>query len=148
MTVVDTTDRSQTESITFEFDLSHSPQKVWRALTDPKLLTEWLLPVVGLELAPGAEFTFKAPPQPEWDGIVNCRFLEIEPRKKLRLGVGRWRHRYGRHLHPQSYRLGHATVAGAVRLQARSEEELRRRALRLEDDGWKAGRSAPADRLN
>jgi len=83
MTVVDTTDRSQTESITFEFDLSHSPQKVWRALTDPKLLTEWLLPVVGLELAPGAEFTFKAPPQPEWDGIVNCRFLEIEPRKKL-----------------------------------------------------------------
>lgn len=83
MTVVDTTDRSQAESITFEFDLSHSPQKVWRALTDPELLTQWLLPVVGLELEPGAAFTFKAPPQPEWDGIVNCRFLEIEPRKKL-----------------------------------------------------------------
>lgn len=83
MTVVDTTDRSQTESITFEFDLSHSPQKVWRALTDPELLTQWLLLVVGLELEPGAAFTFKAPPQPEWDGIVNCRFLEIEPRKKL-----------------------------------------------------------------
>lgn len=83
MTVVDTTDRSQTESITFEFDLSHSPQKVWRALTDPELLTQWLLPVVGFELEPGAAFTFKAPPQPEWDGIVNCRFLEIEPRKKL-----------------------------------------------------------------
>jgi uncharacterized protein YndB with AHSA1/START domain len=83
MTVVDTTDRSQTESIAFEFDLGHSPQKVWRALTDPELLTEWLLPVVGLQLEPGASFTFKAPPQPEWDGIVNCRFLEIEPRKKL-----------------------------------------------------------------
>jgi len=60
MTVVDTTDRSQTESITFEFDLSHSPQKVWRALTDPKLLTEWLLPVVGLELAPAPS----SPPRP------------------------------------------------------------------------------------
>lgn len=83
MTVVDTTDRSQTEALRFEFDLNHSPQKVWRALTDPGLLTEWLLPVVGLKLEPGAAFTFKAPPQPEWDGTVNCRFLEIEPGKKL-----------------------------------------------------------------
>jgi uncharacterized protein YndB with AHSA1/START domain len=83
MTAVDTTVPAQTESVTFDFDLHHSPQKVWRALTDPKLLTEWLLPVVGLELAPGAAFTFRAQPQPEWDGIVNCRFVEIEPQKKL-----------------------------------------------------------------
>ena len=83
MTVVDTTDRSQAEAISFEFDLHHSPQKVWRALTDPELLTEWLLPVVGLNLDPGAAFTFNAPPQAEWNGIVNCRFLEIEPQKKL-----------------------------------------------------------------
>jgi uncharacterized protein YndB with AHSA1/START domain len=83
MTAVDTTAPAQTEAVTFDFDLHHSPQKVWRALTDPKLLTEWLLPVVGLELAPGAAFTFRAQPQPEWDGIVNCRFVEIEPQKKL-----------------------------------------------------------------
>ena len=50
MTLVDTTVRSQTDSISFEFDLPHSPQKVWRALTDPVLLAEWLLPVVGLDL--------------------------------------------------------------------------------------------------
>ena len=31
----DKTARSQTESISFEFDLHHSPEKVWRALTDP-----------------------------------------------------------------------------------------------------------------
>ena len=83
MTVVDTTDRSQTESITFEFDLSHSPQKVWRALTDPVLLAEWLLPVVAFELQPGAAFTFQAPPQPGWDGIVSCRILEIDAPRRL-----------------------------------------------------------------
>jgi hypothetical protein len=29
-----------TESLSFEFDLHHSPEKVWRALTDPVLLAE------------------------------------------------------------------------------------------------------------
>ena len=84
MTVTDTTAPSQTETISFEFDLQHSPEKVWRALTEPELLKEWLLPAIGFELAPGAEFTFKTQPYPGWDGTVSCRFLEIEPQKVLR----------------------------------------------------------------
>jgi uncharacterized protein YndB with AHSA1/START domain len=83
MTLVDTTARSQGESLSFEFDLLHRPEKVWRALTDPALLAEWLLPVANLELEPGAAFTFKTQPYPGWDGIVNCRLLEIEAHKKL-----------------------------------------------------------------
>jgi uncharacterized protein YndB with AHSA1/START domain len=83
MTPVEKTARSQSESISFEFDLHHAPEKVWRALTDPVLLAEWLLPVVDLKLEPGAAFTFKAQPFPDWDGTVNCRFVEIEARRKL-----------------------------------------------------------------
>jgi uncharacterized protein YndB with AHSA1/START domain len=83
MTPIDKTAQSQTESISFEFDLHHLPEKVWRALTDPVLLAEWLLPVVELKLEPGAAFTFKAQPQPGWDGIVNCRILEIDAHRKL-----------------------------------------------------------------
>ena len=83
MTVTDLTERSQTETISFEFDLHHSPEKVWRALTDPALLAEWLLPVIDLELAPGAAFTFKTQAYPGWDGTVNCRFVEIEPQRKI-----------------------------------------------------------------
>ena len=83
MTPTDKTPRSQTESIAFELDLHHPPQKVWRALTDPALLAEWLLPVLDLRLERGAAFTFKAPPQPGWDGTVNCRLREIEAPKKL-----------------------------------------------------------------
>jgi uncharacterized protein YndB with AHSA1/START domain len=83
MTLTEKTPRLQTESISFEFDLHHAPEKVWRALTDPALLGEWLLPVAGLELDTGTAFTFTAPPQPGWDGVVNCRMLEIEAHKKL-----------------------------------------------------------------
>ena len=83
MTFADKTAEAQTESISFEFDLHHLPEKVWRALTDPVLLAEWLLPVVDLKLEPGAAFTFKAQPQPGWDGIVNCRLLEMEAHRKL-----------------------------------------------------------------
>src|SRR5688572_23178312 len=83
MTPLDKTARSQTESISLEFDLHHLPEKVWRALTDPVLLAEWLLPVVDLKLEPGAAFTFKTQPYPGWDGTVNCRFVEIEAQRKL-----------------------------------------------------------------
>ena len=83
MNSIDKTAPSQTESLAFEFDLHHPPEKVWRALTDPVLLAEWLLPVFDLELEPGAAFTFKTQPYPGWDGSVNCRILEIESRRKL-----------------------------------------------------------------
>lgn len=83
MTAFDKTAASQTDSIAFEFDLRHPPEKVWRALTNPTLLSEWLLPVVNQRLESGAEFKFQAPAQPGWDGTVNCRYLEIEKEKKL-----------------------------------------------------------------
>ena len=83
MTLTDKTAEAQTESISFELDLHHSPEKIWRALTDPALLAEWLLPVVDLKLEPGATFAFKTQPYPGWDGTVSCRTLEIESHRKL-----------------------------------------------------------------
>ena len=79
----DQADPSKSGSVSLEFDLKHSPEKVWRALTDSSLLAEWLLPVFGMELSPGAVFTFQAPVFPNWDGTVNCRILEVEPFRKL-----------------------------------------------------------------
>lgn len=83
MSVADLPAAGQTETIEFEFDLQHPPEKVWRALTDPELLAEWLLPVIGFQLEPGAEFMFRTQPYPGWDGTVSCRMLEIEARRKL-----------------------------------------------------------------
>jgi uncharacterized protein YndB with AHSA1/START domain len=84
MTVTEKTAPSQTDTLSFEFDLQHPPEKVWRALTDPKLLADWLMPVVDFKLEPGAAFMFKTQPYPGWDGTVSCQLLEIEPQRKLR----------------------------------------------------------------
>ena len=83
MTRTETTARPKAGSLSLEFDLHHPPEKVWRALTDPVLLAEWLLPSVGLDLEPGAAFTFRTQPHPGWDGTVQCRFVEIAPLEKL-----------------------------------------------------------------
>lgn len=47
----------------FEVRYPHTPERVWRALTDPKALAAWLMPN---DFAPvvGHRFTFRAPPQP------------------------------------------------------------------------------------
>ena len=84
MTLSDNTAPLQSAAVSLEFDLHHSPEKVWRALTDPVLLSDWLLPIVNLKLEPGAAFTLQAQPQPGWDGTVNCRLLEVEAQRKLR----------------------------------------------------------------
>ena len=83
MTLTDKTDSSQTDALTFEFELGHPPSKVWRAITDPELLQEWLLPATGLKLEMGAAFTFKTQAFPGWDGTVRCQMLEIEAERKL-----------------------------------------------------------------
>ena len=83
MTVIDKTAPSQSDTLSLEFELKHPPHKVWRALTEPALLTEWLLPVVELELEPGAAFKLQAPAFPDWDGSVNCKVLEVEEHRKL-----------------------------------------------------------------
>ena len=71
-------------TLSIELELSHPPGKVWRALTDPSLLAEWLLPAAGFDLEPGTEFSLTADPQPGWDGVVHCRVLEVEEGRRLR----------------------------------------------------------------
>ena len=83
MTAAESAAEPDRRSLSLDFDLAHPPEKVWRALTDPALLSEWLLPVTGFRLQHGEAFTLRTQPQPGWDGTVSCRFLEIEPHRKL-----------------------------------------------------------------
>lgn len=83
MTFTDTTAPSQIETISFDVELRHPPEKVWRALTDPELMAEWLLPTIGFDLRLGAAFTLKTQAYPGWDGTVSCQVVEVEPLRKL-----------------------------------------------------------------
>ncbi len=71
------------DTIIVEYDLPHSPEKVWRALTEPALLAAWLMEN---DIAPvvGHRFTMRAQPMPGWDGIVRCEVLEADAPKRLR----------------------------------------------------------------
>jgi uncharacterized protein YndB with AHSA1/START domain len=76
-----------TQSIIVEYDLPEAPKKVWRALTDPKLLEAWLMPN-DIQPVVGHRFNFRAQPVPGWDGTVYCEILEVVPEKRL---VYSWR---------------------------------------------------------
>ena len=71
------TDAAETRSLVIEKELPHPPEKIWRALTQPHLIEEWLMkndfkPVVG------QPFNFRA----DW-GVVDCQVLAVEPNKAL-----------------------------------------------------------------
>jgi uncharacterized protein YndB with AHSA1/START domain len=77
-----TTADTATRSVVLERQLPHDPAKVWRALTEGPLLAEWLLandfrPVVG------HRFTFRQTPMKNWDGIIECEVLAVEPPARL-----------------------------------------------------------------
>ena len=75
-------DATATRSIVVERVMNHTPEKVWRALTQGPLIEEWLMkndfrPVVG------HKFNFRAEPMPQWNGVVDCEVLIVEPNKRL-----------------------------------------------------------------
>jgi uncharacterized protein YndB with AHSA1/START domain len=69
--------------INLAWELPHAPAKVWRALTDPKLVGQ-LLMKTDMPAERGKAFTFRIDPMPYWDGIVHSEILELEPQKRLR----------------------------------------------------------------
>ncbi|MBI4306451.1 MAG: SRPBCC domain-containing protein [Chloroflexi bacterium] len=75
--------KAETQSISLEYDLPFPPDKVWRALTEPKLLETWLM-ATDMRPLVGHRFTFKTAPTQWWDGIVHCEILELELHKRLR----------------------------------------------------------------
>ena len=66
----------------FEAVYPHAIEKVWRAITDPQAIAEWLMPN-DFQPRVGHKFQFRTKPQPGWDGVVNCEVLECEPPRRL-----------------------------------------------------------------
>ena len=58
---------SERRSIIVDYRLSAAPAKVWRALTEPELLADWLMPN-DIKPLVGHDFTFRTDPAPGFDG--------------------------------------------------------------------------------
>jgi uncharacterized protein YndB with AHSA1/START domain len=66
-----------TRAVIVERDLAYPPEKIWRALTQPHLIEEWLMKN-DFAAAAGHRFAFRA----DW-GAVDCQVLEIAPHQTL-----------------------------------------------------------------
>jgi uncharacterized protein YndB with AHSA1/START domain len=75
---------AELDAIRVDQFLAHPPAKVWQALTDPKLLAQWLMPNAFLPII-GHRFRFTATPGANFDGIVHCQVLELRPPQLLRI---------------------------------------------------------------
>lgn len=68
--------------VAIERHFPHAPAKVWRALTQPWLIAEWLM-ANDFVAEVGHRFTLRTDPMPHWNGEVACEVLEIEPEARL-----------------------------------------------------------------
>lgn len=69
---------TETRSVVVERELPFPAAKLWRALTQPHLMEEWLMkndfrPVVGHQFRLSGD----------WGGVLDCKVLTVEPEKTL-----------------------------------------------------------------
>jgi uncharacterized protein YndB with AHSA1/START domain len=69
---------NETRSVVVERDFPHPPEKLWRALTQPHLISEWLM-ANDFHPAVGHKFNLRG----EWGGVLDCEVLTLEPGKTL-----------------------------------------------------------------
>jgi uncharacterized protein YndB with AHSA1/START domain len=77
----------ETRSVVMERVFAHAPEKVWRALTESPILAQWLMNN-DFEPAVGRKFQFKHDPAPNWDGMIDCEVLVVDPLKRLSYSWG------------------------------------------------------------
>ena len=80
-----------TAAVRLERFYPHPPAAVWRALTEPDLLAQWLMPN-DIVAAVGHSFTFTTKPVADFDGVVRCVVLEVDVERRL---VYSWRSNSG-----------------------------------------------------
>ena len=68
---------TETLSVIVEREIPYPPEKIWRALTQPHLIEEWLMKN---DFQPVVDHSFKL--SGDW-GTVDCLVLEVEASKSL-----------------------------------------------------------------
>jgi uncharacterized protein YndB with AHSA1/START domain len=74
----------ETRVVIIEREFPHPPEKLWRALTQPHLIEEWLMKNDFAAVA-GHRFNLRG----DWGGVLDCEVLTVEPNRKLSY---RWDH--------------------------------------------------------
>lgn len=76
------TDRPAIRTVVIEREFAHSPEKIWRALTQPHLIEAWLMQT-DFKPVKGHRFTLRNEPRPEVKVVIDCEVLDVEPNQTL-----------------------------------------------------------------
>jgi uncharacterized protein YndB with AHSA1/START domain len=69
---------TETRSVVVEREIAHPPEKLWRALTQPHLIEEWLMKN-DFEPSVGHRFNLRG----DWGGVLDCEVLTVEANRTL-----------------------------------------------------------------
>ena len=69
---------TEVRSVVVEREFPHPPEKLWRALTQPHLMEEWLMKN-DFKPQVGHQFNLRG----DWGGVLDCEVLTIEPERTL-----------------------------------------------------------------
>jgi uncharacterized protein YndB with AHSA1/START domain len=73
---------TETRSVIVEREVAFPPEKIWRALTQPHLIEEWLMKN-DFKPEMGHRFNLRRDPKPDVSVVVDCQVVAIEPNKTL-----------------------------------------------------------------
>ena len=68
----------ETRTVVVEREIAQPAEKIWRALTQPHLIAEWLMKN-DFKLAVGHRFNLRG----DWGGVLDCEVLAVEPNRTL-----------------------------------------------------------------
>ena len=69
---------AETRAVVVEREMPFAPEKLWRALTEPHLIAEWLMQN-DFAAVIGHRFNLRG----EWGGVLDCEVLAVEPNRSL-----------------------------------------------------------------
>jgi uncharacterized protein YndB with AHSA1/START domain len=70
--------QAKSRTVVVEREFAHPPENVWRALTQPHLIEEWLMKN---DFKPEVGHAFQL--RGDWGGVLDCEVLAVEPYKTL-----------------------------------------------------------------
>jgi uncharacterized protein YndB with AHSA1/START domain len=73
---------AETRTVVVERLLEHPPEKIWRALTQPHLIAEWLM-TNDFKPVPGHKFNLSREPAPDMKVVIDCEVLDVDEHRSL-----------------------------------------------------------------
>jgi uncharacterized protein YndB with AHSA1/START domain len=77
-----TSEAPETRSVVVERDVPFSPERIWRALTQPHLIEAWLMKNDFKPVA-GHRFNLRSDPRPDSSIVIDCEVVAVEPNRTL-----------------------------------------------------------------